>query len=544
MAAPDLSVIGLDAATFDVIDPLVAAGELPNLERVLQQGAYGPLRSTTPPLTPLAWTTMVTGVNAAAHGIWDFSHRAEGGYALRLVNGSHRTAAAVWDRMSGKGRRVGVVNVPFTWPAPDVDGFVLAGMDASGRDDGMTYPRDLHRELTARFGPQDLDHGFPLDDAGQVDLDRVRRACASRVGATLWLCERFDPRLLVVVFMAADHIQHLCWPEWVRDGPTSRVAEVYRILDRAVGELRTGLGEGGHMLVVSDHGAGALHGVVNLNAWLEREGFLAYGYEEGARTRQVARKTAYRVFALRRKLPESLRRRVKQRIPRIRERSYRLGEFSVVDWSRTRAFAYGTFGNVVINVHGRERSGIVEPGAEYERTRDEIASRALELRGRDGERIVSAVHKREDLFEGPGLDRIPDLVVEFDDYAWLGRGTLKTRPASIWDEISPPGGAESYVGSHRHDGIIALTGPSARAGQIAHASILDVAPTMLYLLGEGIPTDLEGRILTEAIDPAVLDERPPEYVDPVEFEPQSRRSATPTGSAEVEERLRSLGYLE
>jgi predicted AlkP superfamily phosphohydrolase/phosphomutase len=544
MTTPDLTVIGLDAATFDVIDPLVAAGELPNLERVLQSGAYGPLRSTTPPLTPLAWTTMVTGVNAADHGIWDFSHRAEGGYALRLVNGSHRTAAAVWDRLSAAGHRVGVVNVPFTWPAPDVDGFVVAGMDASGRDDGMTHPRDLIRELTARFGAQDLDHGFPLDDHGQVDLDRVRRACESRVAATLWLCDRFEPRLVLVVFMAADHVQHLCWPEWVRDGAASRVAEVYRILDRAVGELRAGLGEGGDTMVVSDHGAGALHGVVSLNAWLEREGFLAYGYERGTMTREIVRKTAYRAFALRRAVPEVLRRRVKQRIPRIRERSYRLGEFSVVDWSRTRAFAYGTFGNVVINVRGRERSGIVEPGVEYERTRDEVAVKALGLQGLNGERIVAAVHKREDLFDGPRLDRIPDLLIEFDEYAWLGRGTLKSRPASIWDEISPPGGAESYVGSHRHNGIFALAGPSARRGQVARASILDVAPTLLYVLGEAIPTNLEGRILSEAIEPAVLDERSPEYVDPVEFEPQSRRSATPDASAEVEERLRSLGYLE
>ena len=107
MTPPILTVIGLDAATFDVIDPLVIAGELPNLERILQTGAPGSLRSTTPPLTPLAWTTMVTGVNAADHGIWDFSHRAEGGYALRLVNGSHRRRQpfgigwAVWIAASG-----------------------------------------------------------------------------------------------------------------------------------------------------------------------------------------------------------------------------------------------------------------------------------------------------------------------------------------------------------------------------------------------------------------------------------------------------------
>src|SRR6185437_6450095 len=96
VAAPKLTIVGLDAATFDVIDPLLAAGDLPNLARLIELGARGPLRSTTHPLTPLAWTTMVTGVNAGRHGIWDFSERDETGYGLRLVNGSSARAPALW----------------------------------------------------------------------------------------------------------------------------------------------------------------------------------------------------------------------------------------------------------------------------------------------------------------------------------------------------------------------------------------------------------------------------------------------------------------
>ena len=108
MAAPVLTVVGLDAATFDVIDPLVASGDLPVLSRLLAHGAYGRLRSTTHPLTPLAWTTMVSGVNAGKHGIWDFSERDASGYGLRLVNGSHSRAPALWTRLSH--RRVGIVS--------------------------------------------------------------------------------------------------------------------------------------------------------------------------------------------------------------------------------------------------------------------------------------------------------------------------------------------------------------------------------------------------------------------------------------------------
>jgi predicted AlkP superfamily phosphohydrolase/phosphomutase len=275
VSSPDLTVIGLDSATFDVVDPMLAAGELPNLARLCDAGARGVLRSTTHPLTPHAWATIVTGVNAGRHGIWDFTERDETGYQLRLVNGSFRRAPAVWDRLRRSGRRTGIVNVPFTWPAPEVDGFAFAGFDAAAREQGLTYPEELRTELRQRFGSLELDNKFPLTD-GKLDLDLVRRAAAQKVEIVTWLADRFDPELLFVVFMAADHIHHLCWTDWEADGLASPVAEVYRVLDEAVGALAALAGADGNVLVLSDHGAGPLHGVVNLNAWLASEGFLAY----------------------------------------------------------------------------------------------------------------------------------------------------------------------------------------------------------------------------------------------------------------------------
>ena len=361
-----------------------------------------------------------------------------------------------------------------------------------------------------------------------------------------WLSQRFEPDLLFVVFMAADHIHHVCWTEWEEQGLESPVAEVYRILDRAVGELLDVAGDG-DVLVVSDHGGGRLNGVINLNAWLAEHGFLTYsgaGHKMGRS--ELARLLLYKALEQRRKVPQGLRTFVKQRLPRVRERAHELKAFTIIDWSQTQAFAYGTFGNVVLNVRGREARGIVEPGIEYERVRDEIAARALDMRDPvTGERVVAAVHRREDLFEGPELHRIPDLLFEFDRYAWLGKGNLMSRTPTIADTIRiAPGSKASYVGSHRHEGIVSLTGPSAAAGVPLSASIEDVAPTIMYLLGETIPTEFEGRLLAEAIKPQLLDERPPEY---------GKGDALPVGAVagyseaaadEVGARLRDLGYLE
>jgi predicted AlkP superfamily phosphohydrolase/phosphomutase len=542
MPAPALTIIGLDAATFDVVDPLVEAGQLPNLARMLENGAAGVLRSTTHPLTPHAWSTLVTGVNAGRHGIWDFTERDETGYGLNLINGSYRRAPALWDILASAGRGAGVINVPFTWPAPELaGGFAIAGMDAAFREHGMTAPASLYAELQERLGPFVLDHSYPLRD-GRIDLDLVRRAAEQKVESALWLAERFDPELLFVVFMAADHVQHLGWREWEERGLESAVAGTYRILDEAVGALAEHAA-GGDVLVVSDHGAGRLDGVVNLNAWLAQEGYLAYA----AAGSRLGGELFERAFQLRRKLPAGLRRAVKRRATGLREKVYeqRAGH-STIDWTRTRAFSYGTFGNVVLNVRGREAQGTVEPGDEYERLRAEIASRAMELRDPEGRPIVAAVHRREDLFEGPHIDRVPDLLIEFAEYAWLGKGNVKKRATELWDTIEvEPGSEHVYVGSHRHEGIVVLTGPSAAQAPRTLAEIQDVAPTALYLLDEPLPTTFEGRVLFESLRPELVAERPPRYSDEepdVELRPQSSYSGDEADA--VEERLRGLGYLE
>src|SRR4051794_5519314 len=338
MRAPALTVLGLDAATFDVIDPMLEAGELPALARLFAAGSRGTLRSTVHPLTSQAWATMVTGVNAGRHGLFDFSERDASGYRLRLVNGSFRHAPAVWDRLHAAGRRVGLVNIPFTWPAPELDGFALAGLDASDRDQGMTHPASLLAEIRARFGTLELDHHFPITPRGEIDLDLVRRCAEQRVELVQWLAERFAPGLLFVVFMAADHIHHVAWDDWQRRGLESPVAEVYRVLDRAVDALCDALGPAADVLVVSDHGGGELRGVVNLNAWLEREGFLRY--VDGAGSSQLGARLVERAFRLRHRLPKGLRAAVKRRAPALRERAYELRTFSLVDYPRTRAFAY------------------------------------------------------------------------------------------------------------------------------------------------------------------------------------------------------------
>jgi predicted AlkP superfamily phosphohydrolase/phosphomutase len=186
----------------------------------------------------------------------------------------------------------------------------------------------------------------------------------------------------------------------------------------------------------------------------------------------------------------------------------------------------------------------VEP-EEYDAVRGQVADALHELRGRQGEKIVRAVHRREDLFYGPELDKVPDLVVEFENYAWLGKGNLQSRGSSLWDRIEiEPGSPHLYVGSHRTEGIVALAGRSASPGAAISADIADVTPTVLYLLGQPVPSDLDGRLLTEALDAGLLSARPPEYSDDELEAMHETETYAPEDQRAVEERLRGLGYLE
>ena len=541
MAPPALTVIGLDAATFDVIDPLVEAGELPHIARILREGTGGVMRSTTHPLTPHAWTTMVTGVNAARHGVWDFIERAESGYDLRMINGSYRRAPAIWDHLQRSGRRVGIVNIPFTWPAPSVDGFVLAGMDAAGREKGMTFPAGLVDELHERFGQLELDHRFPVTKEGDADLDFVRRAAEQKVKVSLWLAERFEPELLWVVFMAPDHIHHVAWPDWDERRGDSVVAETYRIMDESVGKLvearrrqrrrprlrprrRLAGGRRQPERVARTRGVPQLHrpqlrprpearGRADRPAPAHPEGASLQGQaarrrSAGADVRTGAvlgrRLAAHPGIRLR-----GVRERRRQR-PRARARRRRRARRGVRPRAR--------------RDHGQgARAGGAERRADRRRRAPPRGS-VRRAGARQGARPP---------------DRVPD-------YEFLGKGNFSARSDSIWDTIElEPGSAHEYVGSHRHEGIFALAGPSATNGERSAIGIEDVAPTVLYLLGEKIPAELEGRLVAEAIDPDLLDRRPPDYDDTAPFAfDQSEEGYAPEEAEEVARRLRGLGYIE
>ncbi|TMA34004.1 MAG: phosphodiesterase, partial [Deltaproteobacteria bacterium] len=274
-----LLVIGLDGASLDLVRPWAAAGRLPVLARLMRHGAWGRLRSTVPPATFPAWTSMVTGVNPGRHGIFDFSARVPGTYSIRFVNGSHRRAPALWTRLTAAGRRVAIVTVPATYPPEPVAGVMVSGFDsplATAIDGSFVHPRALYPEIERLVGR------LPFADFQEVAtgpgwhataLARLRDGITRRTMLARMLLGRERWDALMVVFGESDTVAHHFWrfhdarsPRHAPGPFADAVRRIYEALDTAVGELIAAAPADAVVAVVSDHGSGgAGDRIVHLN---------------------------------------------------------------------------------------------------------------------------------------------------------------------------------------------------------------------------------------------------------------------------------------
>jgi len=177
------AVFGLDGITFDLLQPWLDEGRLPNLARLLSEGASGPLRSTIPPVSASAWPSFMTGTNPGQHGLIDFTYPAPDGYDIRVSNGRTRAVPAIYELAGAAGARVGVVSLPMTEPPTPVNGFMLCSFLTPSQESDYTYPDSLKQELLDARGPYPMrmsEKGRGIDPAvyvracKQFEIDRAR----------------------------------------------------------------------------------------------------------------------------------------------------------------------------------------------------------------------------------------------------------------------------------------------------------------------------------------------------------------------------------
>lgn len=547
-----VAVFGLDGVTFDLLQPWLDEGRLPNLAALLAGGASGRLRSTVPPVSASAWASFATGTQPGQHGLVDFTYPAQDGYDIQITNGRTRAVPAIWEIAGAAGKKVGVVSMPMTYPPRPVNGFMLCSFLTPSQESRYTYPDELQEQLTAATGPFPLhmsEKGRGTDPARfvravkQMELDRTRAVCH------LMDTQPWD--LFVYVVETTDNLQHEVWhimdPSHPRHDPAEAQAvmpvilDYYETVDRLLGEMLDRVPAGALVVVLSDHGFGPFHKFFHINNWLAAQGWLKFKRTPLSLAKRLAFKlgvtpiNALKWVTLLRL--GGLRKNVKRGRGGGLLRKLFLS-FHDVDWARTQAFSVGNFGQVYLNVQGERPAGAVPP-AGYEALRDQIAAAALALCDpADGASVVQQVYKREEIFHGIRTQRLPDLVLHTDRARYVSFGHADFGSNKV---IEPSIG---QTGHHHMVGIVGLRGPGVRPGlPLAEASILDLAPTILHYLGLPVPSYMDGRVLTEAFTADFLAEN---EVRTVEADPGREPDATAYDNDEedvIMAKLRDMGYV-
>ena len=527
-------VIGIDGATFDLIKPWAAEGKLPNFKKMFDEGSYGDLRSVPSCRSAAAWTSFITGTNPGKHGIYEFYEYVPQLNEVKFINSSIRDGDSIWKRASDAGKTVAVVNVPMTYPAERVRGVLVGGIDTPGTEsEGFTYPREFAKTLEQRYGEYIIEPGL----TGFIVGGKVEQAAAKLEEETLQkadlskaLMSKLDWDFFMVVFRSVDAAQHCFWKYMDSSHPQFNqekhekfgdvILQTYQKIDGFLGETLEDIGDSGHIMLMSDHGFGRKHPASNqVNMWLRKNGLLKFmsdsdsGQSKSWITAAIVRTLGilYKVVigATPRKFKEALARR----FPTLRNKVTSRLVFSDVDWSATTAYSESVFPTVRINLKGREKNGIVEPGEDFEDLVEKIRTELLE-NCRDcvtGEKIVSQVLRKEEIYSGKYVFKAPDLLIKWREDCLINGILLDEKPyRSAADARSQASAYKSFItgedpdvisGDHHTNGIFMLSGPDVKKGNdIGLCDLVDLTPTICQLLDISASDDFDGMLLHDCFE--------------------------------------------
>ena len=502
---------------------------------------------------------MITGLNPGKHGIFWFTEDIPEDYSYKFINASHRKGRTMWRLLSDEGKRVVAINVPLTFPAEEVNGVVVAGLDAPSVDDPrFTHPPSYRDELVAAAGGQYTIHsGHALfSDPARADeaIARLHRSIEEREAAALHAIDKEQWDFFMVVFMESDVIQHFFFQQMESprpdDPPHHRTAirDVYEHLDSVVGKLLARIDDETLVVLVSDHGARADDGLARaLPDWLEQLGYLSYRDASSRSMKgrlQSFLRVAYRQVDKR--LSTETKHRLSERFPRLRQKVEVGISYGAVDWSRTQAYTDGKRPEIWVNLEGRQAQGAVPP----ERLEEVLTAISNDLTSAVCDStdapVITAVHRSDSAYSGPFTHRSPDLIIEWAEERTClslrypdGR-RLEVSKKHLGDD--PEG--DALNGGHAQEGVIGFLGAGAGRAEVK-ANILDVAPTILFSLEAPIPSDLDGRVLREAFNEALAERAekkgPPSAGD---GPPDEGTAYSEAEEEEIRERLHALGYVE
>lgn len=492
------------------MDPLLAEGKLPTFQRLIKKGTRAILRSTILPISPAAWSSFATGKKADKHGIFDFAHRKAGSYDPIPYNSRDRKSEAIWNILSRRKKKVIVLNVPLTYPVEKVNGLMISGFPTPEELGDFTYPKKLIDELRKEFGK---DFRFQSRVSAQNEepfLEEMQTITEYVFQATEYLMNNYSWDFLTTVFVGPDALSHVFYKYMDPDHPfyepkapkryKSAVADMYMDIDRKISALIKNIDSDTTLFFMSDHGFGPMYYSVSINNWLKQERFLALKRSIPTRIRYWLFKRGANYSNLI-KMVRALKMtkhamkaayKPKSTLASLSRRFFLSNDD--IDWMQTTAYSMGNIGQIFVNLKGREPIGIVEPGKEYDMVVEQLRSRLGKLKDPKKDiTVFNEIYLKKEVFPSSTKgDNTPDVIfydreMKYSINRFFGFGSKELiTPHPIWS------------GTHTHDGIfLGYNEDNILKGKsIDNASICDIAPTVLHIMGSSVPNDMDGRVLS------------------------------------------------
>jgi len=526
--------IVLDGASFDVFFSLAQKNILPNFRMLMNKGCFNLLQSTMPPFSPVAMPSLFSGKNPGKHGMFGFGRIEKS--ILKPYLSTSMPKNSLWDIVGSTNEKVILLNVPWTFPPFKVNGIMISGPPIPGNR-AKSYPPDFISILESRIGQYLPDLNLKSINYDGYDeksfLDEAFFVTRKRAEAIYYLMENFEWTLFLAVFTSLDRVQHAFFGYFEEESPFFNVEkkecliDYFKEIDSIIGTVVSLLNEHDYLVIASDHGFAHVHTYVGINNLLVQGGF-------------AKQRSNFQFFTLE-KVANYFKKMGVKDLTRIIPRKIFGSAQKVVprdlDFAKTKAFGVPPE-YVSIN------KNLTKDVAEYGSVKSALINYFYSIKDElNGEKIVEKVFDTHEIYHGDYLSDAPDLVIAFkrgyEPRLWRERTIEQVKP--IKNRTVKTG---NHAGLWAQRGILIFLGKDIKEGYGTEASIVDVAPTIMHILGVPIPKDVDGRVLQEVFKPeSEFLQEPVTYRTFLSEPKKAEQQISRKEEAEILEKLRRLGYI-
>jgi len=505
MSKKRILVIGLDGVSWDILNILLNKGLLPTINKIKENGVYGTLKSTIPPVTAPAWVSFATGMNPANHGVFNFVLPRHSLSSLKPVTSKDIKGLTFYEVLEKHRLRCILINLPVTFPPRIKKGIVITSLMTP--DESPVFPRTLLKEI-----PQLKEYRIVPDTSllakGKLKeyvedirrLEETRFKCAQELFKRQW-------NLFFILFSGTDWINHVLYDRLIQqknDEATKDAIKLYQDIDRYIKWFTENQPPETNIIIMSDHGFKTCNGTFFINEWLRKRKYLKvqikperqriYAHRFVKTLAETKKSVSLPTFFTRTLLlmTKILRLETAYKIyTKVRKYLPFIPEAKIIpDFKETLAYCISPESRAIyINTKTRFKDGIVADEKTYKNIRKLIINELKKLKDPQGIPLFEAIMTKEQVYTGRFLKDAPDILLIPN----------KCRIATHFAFVTF---SENRIMNNDHDqeGIFLASGPDIKKGiKIKDVEIIDIAPTICHILGTSFPYKVDGKIIKEML---------------------------------------------